>query len=278
MTDGDKTKRLSKVAREFNVGITTIVEFLHKKGITIEVNPNTKIDTHEYSLLLKEYSTDFRLKEESAKLDIGKHRTKQESVSIGSNFEAAHKEDDDNDVVEKEVIIKDNSSHKPIKKDIHAPQMLREDAPIDDMIAKENLKVTIVGKIDLEPKKKEKLIEPEPIVEKVEPIKKVENKIEEKKHEPVKETRSEKIEELVSPASEIESTEIKTKIEQLEDVKVVGMIDLNLLNQKTRPSRKSKEEKTKERQDRESIKGPAETETAPQVSIQKPQEKNFQPD
>jgi len=34
-------ERLSKVARNLNVGINTLVEFLHKKGITVEANPNT---------------------------------------------------------------------------------------------------------------------------------------------------------------------------------------------------------------------------------------------
>ena len=36
-------ERLSKVARNLNVGINTLVEFLHKKGITVEANPNTKM-------------------------------------------------------------------------------------------------------------------------------------------------------------------------------------------------------------------------------------------
>ena len=42
MTD-KKELRLSKLAREFNVGITTIVDFLKKKGFEIESNPNTKV-------------------------------------------------------------------------------------------------------------------------------------------------------------------------------------------------------------------------------------------
>ena len=36
-------KRLSKVARDFNVGISTIVDFLHRKGFDIDTNPNNKI-------------------------------------------------------------------------------------------------------------------------------------------------------------------------------------------------------------------------------------------
>lgn len=65
MTEGLKATRLSKAAREFNVGISTIVEFLHKKGFDIDSNPNSKIPPEAYSLLLDEYSTDLSVKKES---------------------------------------------------------------------------------------------------------------------------------------------------------------------------------------------------------------------
>ena len=45
-----------------NVGITTVVEFLQKKGFAIEANPNTKITDEQYDLLVKEFSTDKDLK------------------------------------------------------------------------------------------------------------------------------------------------------------------------------------------------------------------------
>ena len=35
------TIRLNKVTRDLNVGIATVVEFLQKKGYTVEANPNT---------------------------------------------------------------------------------------------------------------------------------------------------------------------------------------------------------------------------------------------
>ena len=265
MANGDKAKRLSKIAREFNVGISTIVEYLHKKGITIEANPNTKIAPDAYSLLVKEYSTDIRLKEESAKLEIGKHRGKQESISIDSEFEQAPVVEDEPEVIEQEVIIKDNSSQKPIKEE---PK-----AKVEEPEEKEEVKVKVVGKIDLKPKKekeekpsddkkeeekpKTETKKPEPKPElKVESEKKPEEKIEEKpepkKQEEVKEKQVDK-----TPEKK-EDVEIKTKIEQLEDVKVIGKIDLGSINQKTRPSRKSKEEKAKERQDREKGKKPTE--------------------
>jgi translation initiation factor IF-2 len=60
-----KASRLSKVAIEFNVGISTIVEFLKKKGHDIDANPNTKIAPELYVLLSKEYSSDVSAKKDS---------------------------------------------------------------------------------------------------------------------------------------------------------------------------------------------------------------------
>ena len=58
------TTRLSKLAREFNVGINTIVEFLQKKGFDISPNPNTKVTEDAVQLLEKEYKVDLNLKKE----------------------------------------------------------------------------------------------------------------------------------------------------------------------------------------------------------------------
>ena len=48
-----------------NVGISTVVEFLQKKGFAVEANPNTKITEEQYALLVKEFSTDKNLRLES---------------------------------------------------------------------------------------------------------------------------------------------------------------------------------------------------------------------
>ena len=48
-----------------NVGIATVVEFLQKKGHTVEANPNTKISEEQYAILVKEFSTDKNLRLES---------------------------------------------------------------------------------------------------------------------------------------------------------------------------------------------------------------------
>jgi translation initiation factor IF-2 len=60
--------RLNKVTRDLNVGITTVVEFLQKKGYAIEASPNAKITEEQYAELVKEFSTDKNLKKETEKL------------------------------------------------------------------------------------------------------------------------------------------------------------------------------------------------------------------
>jgi translation initiation factor IF-2 len=77
-----KATRLSKAAREFNVGISTIVDFLGKKGYSIDSNPNTKVDPELYDLLLEEYSLDQNVKKESEKLTLRTLRERQESISL----------------------------------------------------------------------------------------------------------------------------------------------------------------------------------------------------
>jgi hypothetical protein len=71
--------RLNKATRDFNVGLSSIVEFLHKKGFSVEENPNTKISDEAYELLLKEFSKDKDLKLESTK--IGKQQRPKEAIT-----------------------------------------------------------------------------------------------------------------------------------------------------------------------------------------------------
>ena len=88
------TIRLNKVTRDLNVGISTVVEFLQKKGFAVEANPNTKINEEQYALLMKEFSTDKNLRLESERFiqeRQNKDRNKA-SVSIdGYETETADK-------------------------------------------------------------------------------------------------------------------------------------------------------------------------------------------
>lgn len=79
MTDS-KQIRLSKVVKELNVGIDTIVEFLKKKGYSIVKDVNAKISQEIYNELIKEFSSDSNLKKKSESINISSE--KKRSISI----------------------------------------------------------------------------------------------------------------------------------------------------------------------------------------------------
>ena len=225
------TIRLNKVTRDLNVGITTVVEFLQKKGYAIEASPNAKITEEQYAELVKEFSTDKNLKKETEKF-IQERQSKERnkaSVSI-EGYEAPKKEE------EQEIDLR--PKFKP------------------------------VGKIDLDnlnkrpaaPKAEEPVKEAEP---KVEEQPEVQAPVMEKKPEAVEAPAPEIVEPQELPmekkASEAENNpdvEGVFKIRPTEfksTINVVGQIDLAALNQSTRPKKKSKEEKKKERDEKEKI-------------------------
>ncbi|MBK7629024.1 MAG: translation initiation factor IF-2 [Bacteroidales bacterium] len=222
MTEDIKVTRLSKAAREFNVGISTIVEFLHKKGFDLDPNPNTKLPHEAYILLVKEYSTDISVKKESEKLILKDLHRKKESVSIEDFSEKGESEDTEKD---EDILVKDSSGTKTtvdIRTEIKKPD------------------IKLVGKIDLEKTMKPPVAE-KPAAPKEEPVKKSEEPksetktVEKKKAAPVKET---------PPEEPVAEKKVKSNI----DLHIVGKIDLDSLSKETKPSRKEEsKEKPKEK-------------------------------
>jgi translation initiation factor IF-2 len=166
MTDAPKATRLSKAAREFNVGISTMVEFLHKKGFDVDPNPNSKVPAEAYALLVKEYSSDLNVKKESEKLALKELVRKQETVSLEKEempeeddvkkAEPARKEHSEPARKEKVTPAADKPAGKPgevkesTEKAKEVPSVSktdREEKESSDSASKPELK--IVGKIDL---------------------------------------------------------------------------------------------------------------------------------
>jgi translation initiation factor IF-2 len=222
MTEDIKVTRLSKAAREFNVGISTIVEFLHKKGFDLDPNPNTKLPHEAYILLVKEYSTDISVKKESEKLILKDLHRKKESVSIEDFSEKGEAEDSEKD---DDILVKDSSGTKTtvdIRTEIKKPD------------------IKLVGKIDLEKTMKPPVAE-KSTTPKEEPVKKTEEPkaetktVEKKKAEPVKET---------PPAEPVAEKKAKSNI----DLHIVGKIDLDALSKESKPVKKEEpKEKPKEK-------------------------------
>lgn len=76
----DKGIRLNKVAREFNLAVATLAEFLNSKGHDVVANPNTKITGEMYDLLQEEFGTDKEIKQKSRK--VVQQRQERETISL----------------------------------------------------------------------------------------------------------------------------------------------------------------------------------------------------
>ena len=114
MSEVITTKRLSKIAREFNVGISTIVDYLHKKGFDIDPNPNSKVSEEQYILLLKEFSSEISVKKESEKISLRIAREKREIISLDEkDKKPADREETDIAESDEEILIKDTAPKKP---------------------------------------------------------------------------------------------------------------------------------------------------------------------
>jgi len=195
----EKKIRLSKAAREFNVGISTIIEFLHKKGYDLELNPNSKISNEIYMILANEYSSEARVKKESEKVKLYTREPKKSSISINDVITEESVEEESE---EEELLIQDHSAEKEDTFKSSAEAEAKKEP---------SAKLKIVGKIDLEVKKKSKSLVKEEAPEKEEKKKPTA----EKKKEEVK--ASEKAEKEKTP--EISASK-RTKKEQPPDVSV----------------------------------------------------------
>jgi translation initiation factor IF-2 len=222
MTEEIKVTRLSKAAREFNVGISTIVEFLHKKGFVLDPNPNTKLPHEAYILLVKEYSTDISVKKESEKLILKDLHRKKESVSIDDFSEHTDSEDSEKD---ENVIVKDSSgitNTDVIKTEVKKPD------------------IKLVGKIDLEKTLKPKTDKSVP------PKEETEKKKTAATQEPEKPVKEKTAPEKETPVAAVPEKEAKTKSNI--DLHIVGKIDLGTIAKESKAGKKEKsEEKPKEK-------------------------------
>ena len=262
------TIRLNKVTRDLNVGITTAVEFLQKKGFTVEANPNTKITDEQFDLLKKEFSTDKDLKIKSERFSQerqSKDRNKA-SVSIdGYDKEAQEKTkpEEIKTVIPEEVRPKfkpvgkidlDNLGRKPapapapeVKSEPEAVAEEEKKAPAPEPAVEETPAPAPAPAPEPEPQPEPAPAPaPEPVVKEEPAAPVVEEKPEPATVEEATETPAPKVEEKKEEeVFKIHSAGLAPKIN------VIGQIDLATLNQSTRPKKKSKEEKRKEREEKE---------------------------
>ena len=173
-----KPIRLGKAAGELNVGMSTLVEFLDDKGVSIDASPNAKLAPEQYEMLRTEFAADQTLKEQSKKTTVP--HEKRETISLRDKKE----------------------------------ELVTEPKP--------------------EPVSEELVTEPKPEsvsleVKTVEPTKEV-----------IEEGKVEAKPEVIEGKTPEESKEISKEINSAGKIQVLGKIDLDKINSKTRPDKTKK--------------------------------------
>ena len=277
------TIRLNKITRDLNVGISTVVEFLQKKGFTVEANPNTKITEEQYALLVKEFSTDKSLRLESERFIQERQNKDRNKASVAiDGYENRVQEKPKSEDVIKTVVPEDiRPKFKPVGK-IDLDKLNKPATPVEEKPIKkeeeqkveevhEDHKAPEVPKVPEVPEIREEIQAPvvkeqkENIVETVEPVheeKMVEPIKEEvvvkpilEKTEVVKENKGEEQKSKEQPKAEPVKKEEELFTlhgnEFVSKINIIGQIDLATINQSTRPKKKTKEEKRKEREEKD---------------------------
>lgn len=186
-----KPIRLGKAASELNVGLPTLVDFLEKKGVKIDSNPNTRLEGEHYDLLCQEFAADHDLKEQSK--GVNPRREKRESISLKDKPQEEREkvveqqeEDDEETDINFEEIKRSVLESKPVQK-AETVQVVPFEEPLAD------IKLDLVVETNLTP---------DPIVE----------------------------------------AQKEVQEEKKEGVQIIGKIDLDAINQKTRPDKKKYED------------------------------------
>lgn len=305
--------RLIKVSKNLNVGINTLVEFLHKKGIEVEANPNAKIEDEQYDILIAEFGKDKNIRKEATITREKLHRRDEKRETIAIEGYELPKEQAPKKKVEKEAIeteipsemrphfnvvgsIDLDNLHKK-KSEPKSEEAVKEEPVREEQADHEHS--SIVEEI-ASPDTPEIDVQPEPEIKKPTPVEsapveqvmppqaeervkeKPEERVEEEPHlEEMKHPEPEEVkdvETIVPEEGKPEQEEVVEEIYEEEDnsepeektdesksdevfrlhknklesnIVVKGSIDLNSINDRTRPPRKSRAQRKKERLERE---------------------------
>ena len=234
--------RINKVLKDFNIGLSTLAEFLKKKNIADEITLTSKISEDAYALVAKEFGKEQLIKEQSRKVAI-----KVKEITEKENMRQSVEDDEP----VKEVIIKTNvfteqkkvetpapeTAPEPEKAPEKAPETtpapaVTEPAPAAPASVQPEAprvgELKVVGHIDLSPKKKQQPAAEQKPETKPVPEKPVEPKPEKAPERPVVE-------------------HIETRVEKLAGPKTVGTIDLSQFEKKPSSNDHKKDKNKRER-------------------------------
>ncbi len=240
--------KISKVAKDLNIALPTVIEFLQSKGINIDMNPNSRIDEDAYNLLVAAYSSDKAQKSKSEKLSSDRQKERAVKPEPKAEPEAKEIKIPTTTIKPKVVGHIDLDAHgKPVKKIKPEPKAVETPKPEPKVEPKPEPKPQ--PKAEPKPEKPEPAAKPvqEPRAEVKPEAPKPEMKKAEApapKEEPKPQPQKEPVQDEPAASDDVFTMERTVSGPQLN---VIGKIDLSAINQQTRPKKKSKEERRNER-------------------------------
>ena len=239
--------RLSKLTKQFSIGLARLVDFLNEKGANVDMNPNAKISDEYLPAIEAKFGEDQKLKKDSEKVTI----KLKEIIEMGSKKKASHEEE----LPEKEVVIKSNALHVVETESVPTPPEEPKPAvePVkEEKVAPAQTGPKIIDRIDLSQFEKKpvtkEVVSPvdapvaEPVKEIVEevveePVQEVPVKEEAIKEEPVE---TAPVKEDVKP----QPREVKIEVEKLSGPVVVDKIDLSQFDTKKKKKKRERIDKS----------------------------------
>ena len=259
--------RLNKVLTELNIGLQTAVDFLKNKKnlgeIKEEITLSTKITEEQYEALVKEFKGDMAVKNEAERIFTKKNKEKKPEKKVQKGEDLLEERPSFKPIGKIDLDALEGKSSKTVNKEEKTPTAQapeeKKAAPSAEEVAKPVAPVA--------PKEEPKVEQPAPVAEaepKVAPAAPKEEPKEEKKAEAVKKEEhvAKAAVQEAAPKQQEAQPEVKSATAQTTlyttgsaekmspKLNVLGKIDLDAINQSTRPKKKSKEEKRREREEK----------------------------
>jgi len=276
--------RLSKVAKELGVGVSTIVDFLQEKGYELEARPTTKIGNDEYNLLLEKFQSDKKAKERSNELK--QNKVVREAISLDdrnvSDNRRRQSDDEDSILIKNVPVSRDSTIDIGLhKEEIEEPEKVQEEVPAEVEEPKkleEEVPAEVVAETkaeeeppaEVEEKKDEESPRKQPVVLHKIDLTEIEKKSRPKKTVKKEEPKADKkpaakpldkpVDKPVKKPSEMKASStpkhIETKVQKLTGPTVVGKIEVKEEPKKRKPVASSNDDIEARRKRRKRINPP----------------------
>ena len=250
--------KISKVAKDLNVALPTVVEFLRSKDISVDDNPNARIEEDVVAILESHFKSDKDIKDKSQKLSTDRARDREKAKPAQRQPEEITLVSEINKPKILGKIELDRHGNPLRPKPVAEPAPKAAEKPAEPKVAEEKPRTQELKPAPaapVQPKQEEATAtpaKPAPEQPKPAPAPVAEKPAAEKTATPVAEKPA-----APAPAKVAEKpAEPKAEKEKIftvglptggPSINVVGKIDLSAINQSTRPKKKSKEERRNER-------------------------------